>query len=181
MKQLLIALLISSFTTISAQTKQNINNFHFEQSEICWRKVMNTTLSCDEIFTKAKESGLFDRIEKDGNKLMGELKPLNADWIGAGYTFMSAPSSVQSNFISGFVLIEVKDGRYRVTIKKMMVMQKSIDSLNISGSKKYLEEEAMKRGKYEYSLEFTQKSSAIWDHTFSHKLNFNIVDNDVTW
>jgi hypothetical protein len=155
------------------------NNFLIERSSVVWRKTFETPLSQGQLCSRIRESGVMTHVEQlENNRLIGELREIDPDYVGAGYTFLTSPGYLNDCFLNGFVLIEVKEGRYRVTVKKITMTKKRVDSLHITGAKAFIEEEALRFEKKEMTPSFIKNGSKILDHTFTQLFGFNEMVSD---
>ena len=77
-----------------------------------------------------------------------------------------------------FVIIEHKLGRYRVTIKNIILTSKTI-SLETEQTVNSLERHAFIRGYSEFSNPFIRAGADILDFTFD--LKFDFKKSDVEW
>lgn len=174
----LTLLLATVFTTSYGQ--ETINNFQVDNSEIIWQKVFETPLNFEILVEKVKDSGLLDKIEIGDNKISGELKAIDADFKGAGFTEMGTPMYISRSHFTGFTILEFKDGKYRLTLKKIVLTQKYSDPLTKQGEKANLEFFGLKGGKNEMTNAFKKSPSLILNHTFLKKFAFkdNQTKND---
>ena len=63
-----------------------------------------------------------NNVEIRDNKITGDLKPFDFDYKGAGYTALNAPGGYMAlSLPTGFVNVEFKEGRFRVTITKIIL------------------------------------------------------------
>ena len=134
--------------------------------EITWQKVFETQLTFEKLIEEIKDSGLIDGVEIGDNKMSGELRAIDADFRSAGYTEMGTPMYISRSHFTGFVIFEFKDGKYRVTIKKIVLTQKYTDPLTKQGQMTSLEFFALKNGKNEMTNAFRKSPSLILNHTF---------------
>jgi len=167
-KLLIIFLTVSPYATWGQDV---VNNFEIEDKEIIWRKVFETKLTFDQLTEKIKDSGLFDKIEIGDNKITGETKQINADFKGAGFSEMGTPMYVARNHYTAFTIIEFKNGKYRVTLKKIVLTQKYNDGLSKQGEQKNLDTFALKTAGDEMKGAFKKSPSIILDHTFTDKFS----------
>lgn len=114
---LLICFFIGSLGLSSAQEK-DAYNFFTKDGDVIWQKVYPTNLSTKEVFDAIKTSGnLFDITEID-QVLTGNLVERVAEYSSLGYKRGNVPIFV-NHLLGGFVKVEMRDGRYRVTISKL--------------------------------------------------------------
>ncbi|MEJ6982394.1 hypothetical protein WG906_18155 [Pedobacter sp. P351] len=119
-----IALLASLlFLTVFSFAQESVNNFTVKDNEIIWQKVYDTPLSFQALTDVIKSSGLINNIQVAENKISGELKPIDADFKAAGYSEMLTPMYVSRSHIAGFLNIDYKEGKYRVTLSKIELTQ----------------------------------------------------------
>jgi hypothetical protein len=153
------------------------NNFFIENGDLNWQKVYSTNLSLSELSTQLKTSGIFEKMEVDSLFISGELRQFDVDYKGAGYSMFTVPSYVGNTRVSGFALIELKDGRYRVTLSKILL----IDAVNAGGvfkigQERYLNDFALVNGKpRDY---FKKAPSVIYDYTFNKLLELKEKKKD---
>ncbi len=182
MKRLILfKLLLVSVAIGHSQNQVAINNFYTENQELIWKKVFETQLTCEQLYSKAKDSGLFDKLEKDETKIRAELIYIDAEPLTSEHKPYYTPEYIVNNFIQAFILIETKPGKYRVTLKRIMLTEKSFDSLTNFGSHSYIEKHAFKYGKGQLTNNFIKHGSKLLDDSFSQKLDFNLLISDDNW
>ena len=169
-KFILIVLLL--FVGVSTKGQVTTNSFEIDNNDITWQKVFDTSLSFQNLVDIIKATGLLKNIEIQKDKIFGDLMPIDADFKGAGYSEMSTPIYVSRSDIGGFFVLEYKEGKYRVTIRKMILTQKYSDGLTELGEKTSLETYGLKKGKNEMTNAFKKSSSEILNYTFNKKFNF---------
>ena len=172
-------LVLNLIYTIKAQ--EPVNNFLPVGNETIWQKVYETTLNFKQITENIKSSGLFVNFEIGENKVTGKTKPIDADFKGAGYGEMVTPMFVARSFFDGFIIIDFKEGKYRVTLKKIILTQKYNDTLTEQGEKSSIESWSLKKGKNEFKDAFTKTPSKILDYTFSKRFDFSEKKNNENW
>jgi hypothetical protein len=175
----LIGLIFSFGTTLSAQ--ESVNNFLPENNQIIWQKIFETEMDFNELALKIKESGILVKPEIEENKILGQTKPIDADYKGAGYGEMSTPIYVARSFFDGFAVIDFKDGKYRVTLKNIMLTQQYDDGLSKEGEKTTLEAYSLKRDRNEMKAAFTKSPGIILDYTFSKVFTFRSSEINDNW
>lgn len=127
---LLASLLLLTFYSFA---QESVNNFTVKDNEIIWQKGYDTPLSFQALTDVIKSSGLVNNIQVAENKVSGELKPIDADFKAAGYSEMLTPMYVSRSHIAGFMIIDYKEGKYRVTLSKIEITQKYNDGLSQLG------------------------------------------------
>jgi len=159
---------------VSATSGQEaVNNFQTDNKEIIWVRVFaDSAISFDKLIGRVKESGLLNNIDVTDNKITGDTKEFDTDFKSAGYSEMSTPMYIARSRINGFLIIEFKDKKYRVVLKKITLTQKYSDPLTMQGGKTSLETFGLKRGKNEFTGVFKKSPSLILNNTFSSKFEF---------
>jgi hypothetical protein len=158
-----------------------IYNFEIEDKEIIWRKVIETGLTFEQLVEKIKNSGLLEKMELGDNKLTGDIKDLSADFKGAGFSEMGTPIYVARSHFSAFTILEYKEGKYRVTLKKIILTQKYDDGLSKQGERTNLDVFALKTTKDELKGAFKKSPSLILDYTFTDKFIFKDTPTKKDW
>ncbi len=181
MKKVFIVMSLICAFVITLKAQEPVNNFLPENNGIIWRKVFETKMDFDQLVDKIKESGILENVEVGKNNILGQLKPIDADFKGAGYGEMSTPMYVARSFFSGFAIIEFKNGKYRVTLKKIMLTQKYNDGLSKEGQKTTIETYGIKKGKNEMKRAFSKSPSIILDYTFTNAFTFKSLDKKDNW
>ena len=173
----LISLLLLVSTVLA---QEHFNNFQNDESALSWQKVYPTAFTFEQLCGKFKDSGLLENIDVRDNKITGDLKPLEADFKGAGFSEMSTPMYIARSYFTGFVKVDYQEGKYRVTIKKVMLSQKYDDPLTKQGEKSTLESWGLKKGN-QIRDSFKKSPSLILDYTYSRKFEFNGKDKSDNW
>ena len=181
MKQKLLVFIFLAMLSYTTWGQDVANNFEIEDKEIIWRKVFETELTFDQLIEKIKDSGLFEKMELGDNKVTGDIREINADFKGAGFSEMGTPMYVVRSHYNAFTTIEFKDGKYRVTLKKIILTQKYDDGLSKQGERTNLDMFALKTTKDEMKGAFKKSPSLILDHTFTDKFLFKNTPSKKDW
>lgn len=171
--------LIVSFVTF-AFSQETEDYFSVYENKIVWQKIFDTDLSFDQLLSFVKESGILENPELSENKILGKTSLINPDYKALGYGEMSVPMYIARNFVHGFVLIEYKDMRYRVTVKNIFLTQKYEDAISDDGQKTEIEIFAVDR-KGGIKKQFKKKPSEILDYTFTKAFTFIETEQNDEW
>lgn len=176
MRTILLIVTIICFKSYSQNLE--FENFKLEDGKLIWQKVYETELSHDEILKSFKTSGIIKDIETFKNSLAGTIDNLDLDYKGFGKTEMNTAMYIARSFLKCYVLIELKDGRYRITLKEMKLIQKysvgtpgdllSSETGDISELKTF----AVKNNNADFRKSFKKAPSGILNFTFDK--NFEI-------
>jgi len=94
---------------------------------------------------------------------------------------MGTPMYLSRKHFTGFTILEFKDGKYRLTLKKIVLTQKYSDPLSKQGEKTNLELYGLKGGKDEMTNAFIKSPSLILNHTFLKKFDFKDSQTKKNW
>lgn len=121
MKKLFTVLLFMVFSQITFSQSQLWNNFYKDNVllKLYWQEVINTDLSFEELVFEIKASGNFQDVEVFDNKLIAEIRPFEVNYLNSGYTISVIPDFILTGIISGMVVFEYRENRYRVTIRNI--------------------------------------------------------------
>lgn len=156
--------------------------FSIVDGKVIWQKVYDTTKNLEELETTIINDGQFsDILVKDGiiTCRFDRKKATPKE-----YGIKSYSSYVGCNDISGFVTIQVKDGKYRVTIDNIILTEKFTDALYKEGTTHTFETFAL-NNKGEYSKPFSKmyQNAEFYNAVFEKLLNFQDKSylNDDNW
>ena len=165
MKKFIFLFALISFTAVGQETK----NFKIESYELIWQYVYETDLTQEEVLQNLSTKGIWESFEKVGDELIAISSNMDANYKPLGYGEMSVPMYVARMFVNFHSLIEIKDGRYRVTISNIQLVQKYDDPLVKQGQVISLKDFAINK-KGEFKRMFLGKASDIYNHTFKTAL-----------
>lgn len=182
MKRLLVLIFLTVASLGSfAQSQEAVNGFLAVDREVVWQKVYETPLSFKEISDEVVNSALYANYVIEENRITGDMRPIDADYKGAGYAYAETPVYISTSSIYGFVTIEYKEGRYRVTLRKIFFAQKFDYMLAEKGERISIETYCSKNSNGELRPAFTKAPSKILDYTFSKRFDFNKKQNSEDW
>jgi len=150
--------------------QEGVNNFSVNDREVVWQKVFDTDCTFDEVKTILMEGGNLEIKHVGDNKILADLKPLRALYKELGHGTLSTTEYIMDGYFKAFAVIEYKENRYRVTLKKInvntyteLVTQSEItkDSWNLISTY------CIKNRKDSFRKRFINDDSKILDHTFS--------------
>jgi len=79
---------------------------------------------------------------------------------------MNTAIYISRSYFKSFVLIELKDGRYRITLKEMKLVQRYSVGLNEEGEISELKDYTIKNNNSDFRKTFTKSPSGILNYTF---------------
>lgn len=165
MRSILLILAIFCFKSYSQELE--FDSFKLEDGNFIWQKVYETELSNDDLVKYFKTSGIIKNLDNLKNSITGTIVNLDLDYKGFGNTEMNTAMYISRSYFNSFILIELKDGRYRITLKEMKLVQKYSDGLNEEGEISELKDYAIKNNNSDFKKMFTKSPSGIINYTFA--------------
>lgn len=162
------------------------DNFLFEDGELIWQKVYETNSSKKEVINVFRTAEFIKDLDVFEDKLVGFIENLFINLNGYSKRGMLIPWYIETSYFSSFLLVELKEGRYRITLKDMKLMKKyGVDTpANFSpvevGEYIDLKVYATDRVKKDFRRKFKKAASGILNFIFDK--NFQIKQNsDSDW
>jgi len=172
---IIIPVLISSFTLIDDES------FQIEDGNLIWQKVHQTDLSKNEIINQIKISGEFHNINEIGENVTANISRKELDFKEMGESNSSVPIYIVNSDINAFVLFELNNDKYRVTVRKIILVQKSKNAFSEEGEMTNIESFALKNDNTELKNSFSKKPARILDYTLSKLTKIDKALNDKKW
>ena len=149
-------------------------NFFVEGRGVKWQKVFKSELSLEEIASAVQREKLFISKTQADSVFIGVLAGVSANVGGAGYSVAMVPVYVSSFYFNASFTIEMRPGRYRVTVEGFGLTNKENE---------YQHENfnfyATKNGMLKKS--FTKKAAAVYDFTLSELFDFKRLPGGSDW
>jgi len=175
-KILLIILLIPLFSF----GQQEINNFKVnDQRLLVWQKVYENSGSVEDIFNSLMSTGFFKDVSRSDSSFYGTFEGIEPDYKGYGSSEMMTPIYIARSFINGGFRVDVKDGKYRITLQNLTLEQKYSDGLSRQGEKTKIESYAVSRSGIKSG--FNKKPAGILDYTFTKIFQLGPQDDNEDW
>lgn len=183
MKQLIMVCLLLSVFVIPIIGQEN---FEVQDGELIWQKVFETDLSTDQIQQQLKQKGHFKTESEDDKELHFSIPRSIIDYKGAGYKKFGSPAYLVMNDFQAFALVQIKESKYRVTVKNIVLIKNedydtNIDGVNVSlsqaGQMENLKEFAVKKTG-EFRNQFKKTGSKVFNYTFNKMFEIKEVGND---
>lgn len=135
-KILFVMVLLFAQVAMFAQT----NNFYVENGKIYWQRVYEQDVDIEAMLIN---SGKFIDISTANNIISATLKPGKVDTKGR--SVMDTPIYIRDGHVTGFVRIQQKEGKYRVTVDQIIFIDMVDSPLGQQGEETALEVYAVKR------------------------------------
>ena len=161
MRYLIIAIALITSVTLNAQNDQ----FFLSEGKVTWQKVYETTKTKEELITYFKNSGLFKNFKAEEDNIFASLKRQSIDKEDREIAgTLPPPLTVKANY-AGTVIIGLKDNKYRVTFKEILVVGNG--ELIKKGEKQPFEQHYVNKDGKDFRISFNKKSRVIYNAAFS--------------
>ena len=167
MKYVFFLLMFLPFVMIG---QEKCKNFKSNDNDLIWQKVYKTDLSQEELKTYFIRGGFFDNLREREFELTGDLKRFDIDYKTHGGNGANTPIYIRDSYFSAFAVVVIKEGRYRVTLRRI----KHTDN---SGNDTYLKVNALKKGSTFKDL-FKGLASEILNSSFKALFKAKKVDDE---
>ncbi len=167
-------------TTKSKAESITKNNFLIENNKLIWQKVFETKLGFESLVDKIKTAGILENIEISESKITGDLRRLSTDYRGAGFTGANTPIIVASGDLTGYIVLDYKDNKYRTTARNITLIQR-FDNTQFfkQGQPTKVDLFAIKDGSFKKA--FLKTSAVIIDYSFTNALLFDMEKINDNW
>lgn len=155
---------------------QEINGFQINSGKLEWVKVFESNLTQTQILDLLKVNGKISEIENNDFRILGNVSSIEPDFKGLGIGEMSAPIYIARNWVQGKLIIDFKEGRYKVILRDILLTQKYTDPLSQMGEVSTLDSFAV--SKMEFKNGFLKSPSKILDYTFTKEFSFEINESE---
>ena len=173
------SILISAALLLSVTAFAQVDNFHIsEVGKVYWQRVYETELTHDELLDIIINAGTFTDI-LDGESVTFRVVRGKIDFKSLGFSRGSLPMYASVNDVSCFVTLQIKDGKYRVTVDDIILTENVSGGLFKEGTENTLETYAVKRG--EFTNNFMKAPSKLYNGFFSNLFLFQrkeYIDDD---
>ncbi len=179
MKNLIILFL--SLFAINTSFAQDTKNFKIVNGRLIWQKVYECKDSINQIVANLKKGGIVKENEITNNVITGIIKELDADYKGAGFSRGFTPIYLISNRITCSIMIDFKEGKYRVTIKNMKLTNFLESPISKVGESEPIETYALKKKNTVFKDIFLKDAVTILNYTFNKIFEQTSKEEDDNW
>jgi hypothetical protein len=177
----LVTSIFMSICIFYAHGQENEFNFKAIEGIVIWQKVFDNEMNQDEIIQKLINSGIFSDyvITEDG--LTGNLRMFDPDYKAAGFTFMQTTYVIKGYHHSGYVSVNFKENRYRVTVNRFTLSKQCDDALGKQGEIDYIETYAF-NNQNELSKTFFKYIAPVYDYSLTKMFTpLQLSEEDGNW
>lgn len=147
-----------------------------ENGNILWQKIISKGESIDEVYSFMMRSGNFSDIKKTEKQITANI---NQFLLNRKLSKSSGSLYMYTDDITGFVLVEFKEERYRITVKNLtFISNTEIHALGDGvGARTQLERYAL-NSQGEYRKAYLKRDEGVIDANLNQLFDLQIRDND---
>jgi len=136
MKMFILILL----TYVSAFAQDLGNNFYISENKIItWQYIHNISITSTQLLNEIEKSGNYTDITAKDDYITCKLRPVQLEPKKYGHSSATSPFYILNYLVNAEVLFEIKEGKYRVTIKNIVFEKNGTDALGTQGQKETFE------------------------------------------
>ena len=148
------------------------DNFVMDGNQVLWQRVYENDTDIARVELNLRSKGFFRDFYHQDGVVTAELYGFRLNIEGAGYKRMSVPIYLPNGIFSAFVKVQIKEGKYRVTVSRIGY---HIDRMGDSS----LSDMALEDGKF--SDKFFGAPSKIINYNFFGLFNDLGENDDDEW
>mgnify|MGYP003289130454 CR=1 FL=1 len=141
MKRILILLCV----LINASAYAQHNFLITENAKVIWQKVYETSYDIEDLHAAIFNSGQYNDIAVYDNTITCWMNESSIDYAQEGYNSSQISMLLRDSNVKGFITIQLKDNRYRVTIEQIQFIAKYDGSFSRKGDISIIETSALNR------------------------------------
>ncbi|MCA5003780.1 hypothetical protein [Sphingobacterium bovistauri] len=116
--------LISLCLTLSLSSFAQSHSFKInEYGHLRWEKVFGTNISQERVFSYLISLGYFKDIIITNNSFFGRFVDIPTTYKGMNVSWIKLNSDFKHSYLTGGVLVEMKEGKYKVTFQNMTLLR----------------------------------------------------------
>lgn len=164
---LIIAIVFATFSISNAQ------GFYIDNNQLAWQKIFESDMNATDIVKSMHMSGNFRDIQIiDDSFIVATLRITSVNYEKLGYKRMSLPLYISNNnFGPANIIIQVKEGKYLVTVNNMLLSERPGTSMGGD-----LDDVALADNGF--SSTFSQYGAPIYDTIITQCVTFDRVIED---
>ena len=177
-KILLIALL---FTPLFSAFAQETDRFSVKDGVILWQRVYQSPLDSSAVAASLVASGQVADIVGVKGGVACRILPRSVDYRGAGFKRGSTAMFLLNGQLEAHATILVREGRYRVTVDRMVFGSTTETYLSRVGEKTTLEEYVLNRKGEIKDGFYSMNAAPVIDYDLGKLFDLNPKDEDENW
>ena len=152
-------------------------NFLSEDGELVWLAVYDTDMSIEDVKKNLIQKGVLIVESETDNTITGTLKPFDVSYKKQGKSSMQIQLYVRDCSFTGFVLIELKDKRYRITIRDIKAVYSFTNGLAHKGDEFNVKDYAVS-SKGIFKKSFLKSAAPLLNYDFTTMFTINNLNDD---
>lgn len=178
-KTFLLLLLITTISSAQSLENPNYPNFILENKTIKWQKVFDTNLSKNELgnlFIKNIVSNFqTENLQEFEDRILFNVKQDKIDFKSMGGSWGSTALFVQYP-IDYFVMVDIKENKYRITIKNIIVDMSSAGFGNTANE--LINYITKKKNSVFRKSSASSKGATFFNNHFMNKFDINKISKE---
>ena len=187
MKKYIVVMLLITLKSYSQELE--FNNFKYTNGNLIWRKVYTTNATTNDVINSLTTSGIIKNVShlktpftSLKNSFTGTIEDLKLDYLRFGKTRRDAPDYIPDSFLQCLVLVELKENKYRITLKEMK-LKGSPDHVYASERGQltdlsFYSLKGIEDNKASFRFSFTKTTAGILNFTFDRYFKNIITPED---
>ena len=171
MKYIIITIAFITTLNLSAQ-----DNFVLNEGKVTWQKVYETKKSKEEIIAHFKSSGLFKLFRVEDGQIIATLRPQSIDKEDKEIAGTLPPPLVVKAKYAGTVIIGLKDDKYRVSYKEILIVGSG--EVIKKGEKQAFEKHYVNKDGKAFRVSFNKKPQTIYNAAFDQTFRMEVAKSD---
>ena len=163
------SILVTTALLLSVTAFAQVDNFSVSEGKVYWQRVYPTDMTHEELLDVIINAGTFTDI-LDGDVITFRVIRGKIDLKNLGFSRGTVPMYVSGNDVSCFVTIQIKDGKYRVTVDNIILTENITAGVFKEGTENQIETYAVRQG--ELTSGFQKKPSKVYNGYFSNLFLF---------
>ncbi|GAB1445909.1 MAG: hypothetical protein KF860_00060 [Cyclobacteriaceae bacterium] len=122
MKSIFLIFLLSAISIVGFSQAIEYEDFKLQDQEIVYQAIFqNEKVTYAMLEEQYKKNKLFSTIKVTANEITFNVNDLTVDYLKFQFSQVQTPLILQTGKFSGQASVAIRDGRYRVTLRQIMV------------------------------------------------------------
>ena len=118
----LLLVMVYEPCALYAQGNTSFGNFKIDDQELIYQKIfLNDSASVDKLAAYYKTLPFISNVGVTGDEVTFDVNEVIVDYKKFQFTQVATPSIIQTGKYSGQATVGVKDGRYRITVRNIVM------------------------------------------------------------
>ncbi|WP_435624510.1 hypothetical protein [Flagellimonas sp.] len=157
------------------------HSFTLNDDQLIWQNVYRQNLKLNDIEKAIRLKGQFEEFAVSDTQIICTLKPFKLDFKSLGKKSMFTSIYIQQMFLTGLLVVDVKEGRHRVTFKNLKMAPKEDTALWSANDIEGIEFYALKKHSPGYRKNFLKNDVEIFEYNLKKLVDFKTNNKDDDW